>query len=170
MTSVLARDGALMPAMRAPFSFSSRSIAINRNFDSTTSRRKSARRLVMASPRGSAASMRRTLSCTGVAAAARGIDADRAAMARDRPGVEDFEIVHLQKVLEAGQRIVAQVLMVDRVVLQRVEQADEIMRFGDEYAAVLEHLDDAVDDRVHVLDMGEAICGGDHAGRRRARA
>ena len=39
------------------------------------------------------------------------------------------------------------------------------MRLGDEDAVVLQHLDDAVDDRVHVLDMGETIGRRDHAGR-----
>ena len=91
-------------------------------------------------------------------------------MARDRPRVEHFEVVHFQQVLEACQRIVAQVLVIDGVVLQRVEQADEVMRFGDEHAVGSQHLDDAVDDRVHVLDMGEAVGGGDDAAPVRARA
>src|ERR1019366_4406063 len=56
-------------------------------------------------------------------------------------------------------------LVIDRVVLQRVEQADEIMRLGDEYAAVLQHLNDAVDNRMHILDMGETIGGRDDARR-----
>src|SRR5262249_16523887 len=48
-------------------------------------------------------------------------------------------------------------LMVDRVVLQCIEQSDEIMRFRYENAVGLEHLDDAVDDRMHILNISEAI-------------
>jgi len=39
LTSALARDGALMQTIRAPFSFNSRNIASRRSLDSTTSRR-----------------------------------------------------------------------------------------------------------------------------------
>ena len=86
-------------------------------------------------------------------------------MARDRPCVEYLEIVQFEQVLEASHRIVAQVLVIDRVVLQRVEQADEVVRFRDERAIWGQHLDDAIDDCVHVLDVCEAISGGDNARR-----
>src|ERR1017187_1644135 len=39
------------------------------------------------------------------------------------------------------------------------------MRLGDEYAAVLQYLNDAVDNRMHILDMGETIGGRDDARR-----
>ena len=67
--------------------------------------------------------------------------------------------------MRLAERIVAQMLVIDGVVLQRVEQRNEIVRFRDEHAVVLQHLDDAVDDGVHVLDMGETIGGGDDACR-----
>ena len=59
----------------------------------------------------------------------------------------------------------AQVLVIDRIVLQRVDEADEVVRFGNEHAVGRKHLDDAVDDRVHVLDVGKAVGGGDDARR-----
>ena len=71
---------------------------------------------------------------------------------------------------EAADRVVAQVLVIDGVVLQRVEQPDQVVRFRDEHAVGREHLEDAFDDRVHVLDMREAIGRGDDLGRRRACA
>ena len=64
-----------------------------------------------------------TLSLHRVCAVPRRINADRSAMARDRPRMEHFEAVHFQQVLEARQRIVAQMLVIDRVVLQRIEEA-----------------------------------------------
>ena len=79
--------------------------------------------------------------------------------------MEHFEIVHFEQMLDARQRVVAQMLVIDGVVLQRVEQADEVMQLGNERAAGLEHIDNAVDDRVHVLDMGKAVRRGDDAGR-----
>ena len=42
---------------------------------------------------------------------------------------------------------------------------NEVMRFRDEHAVGAEHFDDAVDDGVHVLDMGEAVGRGDDARR-----
>ena len=65
---------------------------------------------------------------------------------------------------EAADRIVAQMLVIDRVVLQVVEQPDQIVRFRDEHAVGRQHLDDALDDRVHVLDMREAVGRGDDLG------
>ncbi len=52
-------------------------------------------------------------------------------------------------------------LVIDRVVLKRVEQRDQIVRFGNEDATRFEQLDDAVDDGMHVLHMCEAV-GGRH--------
>ena len=64
MTRVEAREGALMPQMRAPFSLRSRIIARSLSFDSITSSRKAFSRASIASPRGSAASILATLSLT----------------------------------------------------------------------------------------------------------
>ena len=43
------------------------------------------------------------------------------------------------------------------------------MRLGNEHAIRLQHLDDAVDDGVHVLDMREEVRRGDDARRRHSR-
>jgi ribosomal protein S1 len=43
-------------------------------------------------------------------------------MRRDRTHMEYFHVVHLKKIFQAGDRIVAQMLMVDGVVLQTIEQ------------------------------------------------
>jgi hypothetical protein len=51
--------------------------------------------------------------------------------------MKQFHIVHLKKIFQAGYRIVAQMLMVDGVVLQAIEQRHQIMRLGDEDAARL---------------------------------
>ena len=76
--------------------------------------------MASASPRGSFEHARDTR-LHGARAAARGVDADRAAVTGDRPRVEHFQAVHLQQLLQARHRIVAQVLVIDRVVLQCVE-------------------------------------------------
>src|SRR5262249_49596262 len=57
--------------------------------------------------------------------APRGIDANRSAVARDWSCVEDFESMQLQEVCQAADRVVAQMLVIDRVVLQTIEQPDE---------------------------------------------
>src|SRR5262245_54653068 len=54
-------------------------------------------------------------------------------------------------------------LVIDRVVLQRVEQWNQIMRFRNKYAIRLEHFDDALNDGVDVFHVGKAIGGGDDA-------
>jgi hypothetical protein len=56
-------------------------------------------------------------------------------------------------------------LVIDRVVLQRIEEAHEIVRFGNEHAVGSQHFLDGVDDRMHVLDMGKTVGGGDQCGR-----
>src|SRR5690242_20177977 len=105
--------------MRAPVSLRSRIIANSRSFDSTTSSLKLLSRASITGPRGSLANILATLSLTGCTPA-RGIDPDRAAVGRDRARVEDFEPVHLQQVRQAVERIVAQMLVIDGVVLQLV--------------------------------------------------
>jgi len=100
----------------------------------------------------------------GARALARRIDPDRAAVARNRSGMKNFETVHLEQVLDAAHRVVAQVLVIDRVVLQHFEELDEIVRFRDEHAVGRQHLDDAFDDGVNILDVGEAVRAGDDLG------
>ncbi len=54
--------------------------------------------------------------------------------------------------------------MINRVVLRGVEQRNEIMRFGNEHAIRLEHLNDAIDDGMNILDVCKAIGGRHNAG------
>ena len=51
--------------------------------------------------------------------------------------------------------------MIDRVVLQRLDQIEQIVRFGDEDAVRRQQFDDAVGDAVDVADMREDIGRGD---------
>src|SRR5690606_38091709 len=92
--------------------------------------------------------------------APRCINEDRAAMGWNWTRMEDLEIMHLEQRLQAVQRIIAQMLMIDRVVLQLVEQRDQVVRFRDEHAVWCEQFKNAVDDGVYVLDMGKAVGGG----------
>src|SRR5262249_19690639 len=64
---------------------------------------------------------------------------------------------------DAGERIITQMLVVDRVVLQPVQKRNEVMRFGNEDAILCQKVDDAVEDRMHILHMRKAICCGDYA-------
>src|SRR5450755_434275 len=86
-------------------------------------------------------------------------------MAWDRARMEYFEIVHLEKMLEARRRIITQVLVIDRVVLQGVEEADQVMRLRDKHAIRFQHFDNTINDGMDVLNMCEAIGGRDNAGR-----
>ena len=82
----------------------------------------------------------------------------------DRTRVKHFEAVHLQQMLETADGIVTQVLVINGVVLQPVEQPNQVVRLGDEHAVGRKHLQNAIDDGMHVLDMGKAIGGGDDLG------
>ena len=53
--------------------------------------------------------------------------------------------------------------MIDGVVLQPIQQTDEVVRFGYEHAVGTDEIENAFDDRMHVLDMREAIRGRHHA-------
>src|SRR4029078_7313357 len=88
----------------------------------------------------------------------------RAAMGRYLAGVKHFQPVHAKEVDEAADGVVSQMLVIDRVVLQIIKQADQVMRFRDEHAVGRKHFHNALDDRMDVLDMREAIRGGDHLG------
>ena len=77
--------------------------------------------------------------------------------------MKHFEPVHLQKVSKAGEGIIAQMLVIDGVVLQALHQPDQIMRLGNEHAVRGEQIEDAFHDCVHILDMGKAVRGRDHA-------
>src|SRR2546426_7324365 len=73
-----------------------------------------------------------------VAPAARGVHPYRAAVSRDALRVDDLEVVHRQQVPQARQRVVTEALVVDRVVLERLEQRDPIVGFADEEAVVVQ--------------------------------
>src|SRR5437899_11686113 len=87
----------------------------------------------------------------------RGVNTDRTAMSRNAFGVDHFEPVHLQKIFEAGQRVVAEMLMIDRVVLERFQQRSKIMGFANEDAGIAEQHENARDDIVNVFDVCENV-------------
>ncbi len=64
-------------------------------------------------------------------------------MGRNPFDVEHLETVALEQAFERAERIVAQVLVIDRVVLQRIDEIEQIVRLGDEDAVVREQLADA---------------------------
>ena len=61
-------------------------------------------------------------------------------MSRDSLGMDDLQAVHIKQILEARQRVVAQMLMIDRVVLESLDQRQQVMRFGDENAVLFEQV------------------------------
>src|SRR5262249_11629263 len=81
------------------------------------------------------------------------VDTNRSAMRRDGARMENFEAVHLQQVLEAGQRVVPKMLMIDRVVLRGLEQGQQIVRFADEHSIFPEQRNDTGHDLVNFFDM-----------------
>src|SRR5947209_1100657 len=123
---MLAREGALMPHMRAPLSLSSRSMARSRSFESITSRRNASSRAHRFSARLGRENTRHPLAHR-VRTGARGIDTDRAAVGGDQAGVEHFEPVHRKQMREARERVVAQMLVIDGVVLQPLYEPDQVM-------------------------------------------
>ena len=58
-------------------------------------------------------------------------------------------------------RIVPQVFVVDRVVLARLQEAHQVMRFRNENAVLVQQQQNRLHDLVDVLDMGENIGGRD---------
>ena len=73
----------------------------------------------------------------GPGAFAGGINTDRASMRGDEPGVNDFQPLGLEEVLQARQRIIAQMLVVDGVPLAS-NDAGEVVVLGDEHPVVVE--------------------------------
>ena len=72
--------------------------------------------------------------------------------------------MHFEQVLEGGDGIVTQMLVIDGVVLQGLDERKQVVGFGDKDAAVVEEFEDAIDDFMDVFDMGENIGRGEHAG------
>ena len=75
--------------------------------------------------------------------------------------MDDLEAARFEQVGEAGEGIVAEVLVIDGVVLDRVQERHQVVGFRDEHAVVGDQRQDAVDYVVDVLDVGEAVGGGD---------
>jgi hypothetical protein len=71
--------------------------------------------------------------------------------------VDDLQTVHIKQVLQALQRVVAQVFVINRVVLQRFNQPNEIVRLGNEHAVVVHQMQNEVDDLMDVLYVGEHV-------------
>jgi hypothetical protein len=78
--------------------------------------------------------------------------------------VKYLEAMHGKQVSEAPHGIVAQMLVIDGVILQVVEQSDQIVRFRDEHAIGCEHFHNALYDRMHILDVRKTIGGRHHFG------
>src|ERR1700733_14402201 len=83
-------------------------------------------------------------------------------MGGDLLHVEDLQPVHGEKVGEAANRIITKVFVVDRVVLQIIQQSNKVVRLGDENPIWRQHFQNAADDLVHVFNVGKAVrCGYD---------
>jgi hypothetical protein len=63
-------------------------------------------------------------------------DADRAAVGRDPLAVDDGEAGPLEDRGQRAQPVEAEVLVVDRVVLEPLDEVEQVMRLGNEDAAV----------------------------------
>ena len=90
-----------------------------------------------------------------------GVDADRSAVRRNPLRVHDLQSVHAEQIGDAHERVVAQVLVVNRVVLQRLDERHQIVRLGDEHAVGRQHREHAVDDLVDAFDVREDVRRGD---------
>ncbi len=86
-------------------------------------------------------------------------------MGRDAANMEDLHVVPAKQLGQAADGIVAKVLVIDRVVLQRADEISEIVVLGDEDAARRQQVEDAAHHAMHIADMGEDIGRGDHPRR-----
>ena len=59
-------------------------------------------------------------------------------MSGDALGVEDLKPVHVQKIFQTMERIVSQVFVVNRVVLNGLQKTHQIVGFGNESAFFIE--------------------------------
>src|SRR5205809_6977129 len=72
--------------------------------------------------------------------------------------------MHVQEELHALERVMAEMLVVNRVVLERLDQRYQVVRLGDEDPIVCEQGEDAFHDIVDALDVCEYIGRGDDTG------
>ncbi len=86
-----------------------------------------------------------------------GIDPNRAAVRGNALGVKDLQTMLFQQGLQTVQRVVAQVLVINRVVLQRLDKGHEIVRLRNKHAIVVEQLQDGAHDLMNVLDVRENV-------------
>ncbi len=93
-------------------------------------------------------------------AAFHSIDADRAAVIGDLLGIGHRKAVIVEEADERLERVIFQVLVIDRIVLRGGDEIGQIMRFGDEDAALGEERGHAAQEIAEIGDMGE------HIGRR----
>ena len=70
---------------------------------------------------------------------------------------KDLEAVACQQVPNARQRVIPQVFMIDRVVLQRLDEAQEIVRLRNEGPVVGQEPPHVRHDAMHVFDVGKDI-------------
>src|ERR1700674_515162 len=72
-------------------------------------------------------------------------------------GVDDFQSVHGQKMFQAGECVVAKVLVVNGVVLKSFEQSQEIVGLGNKDPIVAKELQNGVHNFVNIFDVRENI-------------
>ena len=75
--------------------------------------------------------------------------------------VDRLQPVHAKKMGESGKRVISQVFVVDRVVLKRIDQGNQVMIFRNENTVIDEQGQDSFYDIVDVFDMGKTISGRD---------
>lgn len=88
-----------------------------------------------------------------------GIDPNGSAMIRNSLGIDHAEAKPLHHILHRLDRIEAQVLVVDRVILQRVDQIKQIVRLGNERAPVPQQRMNAAETGTEVGDMRKDVGG-----------
>ena len=76
--------------------------------------------------------------------------------------MDDPKAVPAEERRQARQRVVAQVLVVDRVVLERLDQVAEIVRLRDEHPLAADEASNRLDHLVHVRNVCEDVCGRHH--------
>ena len=84
-------------------------------------------------------------------------------MRRDALDPEDLEIMAAQQMIERAEMIVAQMLVIDGVVLHGLDQRQQVMGFRDEDAVVGEQVRYGVDHGVRLGDVSEHVGGRDDA-------
>ena len=81
----------------------------------------------------------------------------RAAMDWKQFDVADHQTVASAERLDRTHRVIAKVLVIDRVELKLVDEVTDVWRFNDGDAIRLEHLLDSADKRIRIGNMGEYV-------------